>query len=101
MTGSEHYVIVDGTCWPTLLGDVEWRARYAPASINSQRMLIASTLGAYSYLTNPALTQKDAIAALKRARRAEAAARIGGSKIEQDRAATSAVEPRDDEGRPK
>jgi len=75
MTGSEHFVAVGETAWPVLLGDIEWTCRCAASEVVQHRLLIASALGAYMHLTDPAISQKDAIAGLKRARTAEAAAR--------------------------
>lgn len=63
------YTRVDGTTWPTDVS-VEWELRYAPGAANL--LYVASIVSAYSYLTDPALTQKEAVTALKRARRAAA-----------------------------
>lgn len=58
---------VDGTTWP-LVGETGWQLRYAPDAVN--RLHAASIVSAYAHLTDPGITQKDAIAALRRARQA-------------------------------
>lgn len=67
---------VDGTAWP--VDDdpdttLEWRLRYARSSVTESDMLsAASFLHAYSYLTDPSRTLKDAIVSLRLARAASA-----------------------------
>jgi hypothetical protein len=71
-----RYVTVDHTIWPV---DVEtededsaqWVLRYSGRQLS--RMALASVLSAYAALCDPAISQRDAIEKLKRARRAHAA----------------------------
>jgi hypothetical protein len=67
---SDHYVQVDGTSWPVNLEDVAWALRYANPDVAEQRVA-ASAVDAYRHLTNPGISQADAVEALKRARRAQ------------------------------
>lgn len=60
---------VEGTVWPINVGETEWNLRYAPE--RACRLHAASIAHAYSFLVDPEITQKDAIAALKRARKAQ------------------------------
>lgn len=64
----------DDTAWPVdLIGDMSWVLRYGdPATIIEKRMTIASFVSSYNYLVDPNLSQTDAIAALKRARKVAA-----------------------------
>lgn len=65
---SQRYVAIDNTIWP-IPGDAEWVLRYGTESAREhQRVFVASVVGAYSALTDPDLSQKDALAMLKRAR---------------------------------
>lgn len=65
------YERVDGTTWPVRTGDVQWALRYGnDDALQANRLIAASIVASYAYLTNPSLTQADAIIALKRARRA-------------------------------
>jgi len=74
------YVQVDDTTWPVDGGDdgasVQWGLRYAvdTPTTRGEELFIASCLSAYEYLTTPSITQGDAFASLKRARKARAAA---------------------------
>jgi len=73
------FVGVEGTTWP-VDGDgeasVEWGLRYAVNTplTRGEELFIASCLASYEYLTCPGLSQGDAFASLKRARKARAAA---------------------------
>jgi len=73
------YVDVEGTTWP-VDGDgeasVQWGLRYAvdTPQTRGEELFVASCLDSYEYLTCPGLTQGDAFASLKRARKARAAA---------------------------
>jgi hypothetical protein len=58
---------VDATTWP-LVGETGWQLRYAPDAVN--RLHAASIVSAYAHLTDPALPQREAIEALRRARQA-------------------------------
>lgn len=73
------HVLVDGTAWPVDgdgEGSIEWRLRYAvdTPTPRGEQLVAASILSSYEYLTCPSLTQRDAFASLKRARKARAAA---------------------------
>lgn len=71
MGHTDHYVVVDDNTWPVRVGDIEWLLRYGNRPLTrSEQLIAASTLNAYSCLADPAISQKDAIAKLKRARRA-------------------------------
>lgn len=75
-TSNVRFVVVDDTTWPVPFSsdDVDgpgWVQRYGtPERVVEQRMTVASIVTSYSYLIDPSLSQTDAIAALKRARRA-------------------------------
>lgn len=64
----------DDTAWPVdLFGDLSWVLRYGdPDTIIEKRLTVASFVSSYNYLVDPDLSQTDAIAALKRARKVAA-----------------------------
>jgi hypothetical protein len=70
------HVVVEGTRWPVDIIDgdqdsAEWVQRYgAPILLAEQRYSVASALSAYHHLIDPRRTQAEAIASLKRARKA-------------------------------
>lgn len=65
-----RYVVIDETTWPIPDG-IEWVLRYGePAAREAQRYGVASIVAAYSSLLDPVYSQADAVAMLKRARRA-------------------------------
>lgn len=68
---TRQYVTVDGTVWPVNVGEIEWQLRYGHVS---QPLVAASVVNSYAYLTDPSISQATAIAALKRARKAQASA---------------------------
>lgn len=72
------YVVVEETSWPVDLetddhNAAEWELRYGDPL--PRRMFIASLVNAYNHLTDPRITQGDAIRALRRARSAAKIAR--------------------------
>jgi hypothetical protein len=65
-----RYVVVDETTWPVPDG-AEWVLRYGTTEAReAQRLSVASIVNAYWSLLDPNRTQGDAIAMLRRARRA-------------------------------
>lgn len=66
------YVWVDDTVWPVNVGEIEWALRYAPknAMTRSDLLIAASIVHAYAFLTDPHRTHGDAVASLRRARKA-------------------------------
>lgn len=65
-----RHVVVDETTWP-IPDEAEWILRYGTTGAReAQRMGVASIVNAYWSLLDPNRTQADAIAMLKRARRA-------------------------------
>lgn len=78
ITADGHVAIVDPdepdmtTTWPVNFGEVSWSLRYARAT--DHPMLAATVMDAYAALVDPTISQRDAFAKLKRARRAAAAA---------------------------
>jgi hypothetical protein len=74
-TGEVRHVVVDETTWP-VPDEVEWVLRYGtPERREAVRYGVASIVSAYWSLLDPNRTQADAVAMLKRARRAVAAPR--------------------------
>ena len=75
-TSNVRFVVINNTTWPVPFSsdDVDgpgWVQRYGtPERVVEQRMTVASVISAYTHLLDPNITQTDAIAALKRARRA-------------------------------
>lgn len=67
---SEKYVTIEDTVWPVNLNESAWLLRYGP----HHDYHAASAVDAFCHLMSPGITQTDAIAALKRGRRATAAA---------------------------
>lgn len=67
----------DETAWPVdPIGDMSWLLRYGHVdTIIEKRMTVASFVSSYNYLVDPTLSQADAIAALKRARKVAADAK--------------------------
>lgn len=62
----------DDTVYPVNVGSLEWVLRYgADNRVLRERMIIAGVVGFYANLIDPNATQGDAIAALKRARKAQ------------------------------
>jgi hypothetical protein len=63
---------IDDTTWPVDDdGEMQWSLRYGNDDLlRGVRMSAASVVESYRYLTDPNLSQADAIRALKRARRA-------------------------------
>ena len=67
------YQTVEETVWPVDDGDpsAEWVQRYGgPEALLDQSLFVASIVAAYNQMTSPTITQADAFAMLKRARRA-------------------------------
>lgn len=65
---------VEDTMWPVPSDSLDWVMRYGSVENKASAALCAaSVIHAYSYLCDPALTQTQAIAALKRARTAHRA----------------------------
>lgn len=78
-TDTVRYARVEDTTWPVPLG-AGWVQRYGtPDAIVEQRLTVASIIQAYSHLLDPALSMRDATAALRRARRAAREVHIAGS----------------------
>ena len=68
---SHRYVTVADTTWPVDVGDLEWALRYDPDSLTREdQLVIASVVHSYSFLTSPHRTHGDAVASLRRARKA-------------------------------
>ena len=62
----------DNTVYPVNVGPLEWALRYGdPLLVLRDRMITAGVVGFYANLIDPKATQGEAIAALKRARRAQ------------------------------
>jgi hypothetical protein len=75
--GAVPHVVVDETTWP-IPDETEWVLRYGTTeSREALRYGVASIVSAYWSLLDPNRTQGDAVAMLKRARRA-AAVHFGG-----------------------
>jgi hypothetical protein len=72
---SVRWESIEGTTWPADVGELEWLLRYAPEAVRPKTA--ASVVAAYGYLTDPAITQTVAIAALKRARAAQIVTKAG------------------------
>lgn len=65
-----RYVNVEGTTWPVDVGEVEWSLRYScPDDV---KLVAASVVAAYGHLTDPGISERAAVAALRRARKAAA-----------------------------
>lgn len=63
------WVTIDETTWPVDVdGRTELMLRFKSDGWTRQRVAAAAVLAAYAYLTDPALPEWDAVAALKRAR---------------------------------
>lgn len=69
-----RYQVVEDTTWPVDIGgEIQWQLRYhETGELREIRLVAASILSAYSHLTDPNLSLKDATAALRRARQARA-----------------------------
>lgn len=67
----------DETAWPVdPISDLAWVLRYGHVDrIIEKRLTIATFVSSYNYLVDPSLSQTDAIAALKRARKIAAHAK--------------------------
>lgn len=62
------YGKADGTVWPVSDG-AEWIQRYGTSDAReAQRLGVASIIAAYSALTDPFISQREAIEKLRRAR---------------------------------
>jgi hypothetical protein len=79
MAGSIHYREVENTVWPVNVRGIEWELRYGAKG--NHKLVAASVVAAYAALIDPTLSEKDAIAKLRRARRAQREAQLptGGS----------------------
>lgn len=72
---TNHWEEVERTVWPVNVGDIEWSLRYSNVPMDrATQLTAASALNAYQALTDPSISQADAIAQLKRARKAQAQA---------------------------
>lgn len=59
----------EDTTWPVDTDDVEWRLRHAQQHVTDEdKRFAAAVMGAYRHLIDPIVEEKDARAALKRAR---------------------------------
>ena len=71
-----RFIDVENTSWPVpvcsdYIDGPEWVQRYASDErATGQRMRVASIIAAYTHLLDPNITQADAIAMLKLARKA-------------------------------
>lgn len=67
-----RWIEIEDTTWPVDVdGHTQDRLRYGTRDDCAQeRFAAASIMSAYAYLTDPTLTQADAIVSLKRARKA-------------------------------
>lgn len=74
-----RWIRVEDTTWPVDVdGTTQDALRYKGDGWTALRLAAASVMSAYAYLTDPTLTQTDAIASLKRARKAAALVRDKG-----------------------
>jgi hypothetical protein len=71
-SGHAHrYGTADDTTWPVDVGDLEWALRNNPDSLTREdQQVLASVVHAYLTLINPRTTHGDAVASLRRARKA-------------------------------
>ena len=69
-TESPFYASVENTTWPINVGPTEHNLRYG-TPVRERNLHAASVVAAYSHLTDPEVSEDAAIAALRRARKAQ------------------------------
>lgn len=74
---ARRFVTVDDTTWPIEVGDLAWVLRYGmpveqrPEVLTRQdRLILASVVESYLFLIDPTRPHKEAVASLRRARKA-------------------------------